>query len=74
MRNQKGFTLIEMIIVIAIVVIIASMAFGTLRSDEDRFESCYKDSTFIPEEERQDYCINKMTEEDRNRAIMYSED
>lgn len=74
MKNSKGFTLIELIIVIAIIAIIGSLVSSLGKDDATRFNECVEDTTFLPADEVKDYCLGKMAEEDRNTAIMLSED
>ena len=70
MKRSKGFTLIELIVVIVIFAVIGSVLFGD--SDAEKIEACVEESTFIDREDRQAYCVDELREAKRNQAIILS--
>lgn len=74
MKKLKGFTVIELLIVVVALGVGVIVFSGLTKSDADRHGKCMAEATYIHEEDRSAYCINKMAEEDRNTAIMMSSD
>lgn len=71
-KRSKGFTLIEVTIVLAVVCILILIVLDSPGSEKQRFENCIAESSFLSEEERKPYCLDKMSQEDYNTALIIS--
>ncbi|MCQ2532754.1 MAG: prepilin-type N-terminal cleavage/methylation domain-containing protein [Saccharofermentans sp.] len=65
--SKKGFTLVEMMLVVAIIVILASVAFvsiGTVLQDSGKKQNKYKDS-YIPAIDQKASSVQKIMQSSR---------